>query len=113
MVASQSSPALVQAYLHLFYVSGYFACASVYHLSAWVPTQARRGCQVTSIGAAGGGEPPCGCQESNSGPLEEPVLLTAEMLNFPTTTNPTSEPFPEVRSHLKQQFHKLVSSARN
>lgn len=35
--SSQSSTALVKACLRLFYVSGCFACVSVYRLSAWCP----------------------------------------------------------------------------
>ncbi|KAM7331959.1 hypothetical protein ACRRTK_008667 [Alexandromys fortis] len=47
----------------------------MYEYSAYTPACQKR----TSDPIVDGHEPPCGCWELNSGPLEEqPVLLTAE-----------------------------------
>ena len=48
-------------------------------LACFYPSEARRVCQFCGTGITDGSEPPCGCWELNTGPLEEQaVLLTAE-----------------------------------
>lgn len=53
-------------------------CISVHHVHA-VSMEARRGCQVLRNCVTDNGELPCGCWESNPGPLQEDqALFTAE-----------------------------------
>ena len=44
-----------------------------------MPAEVRRGIRSPGTGVTDGWEPPCGCRELNSGPLEEQaMLLTSE-----------------------------------
>lgn len=49
----------------------YFVCTYVcVLLVCLMPTEARRGCWVPGTGVIDSSEPPCGCWETNPGPLD-------------------------------------------
>jgi hypothetical protein len=52
--------------------------------ASWMPSEDRRGHWSPWSGVVDGCEPPCGCQESNLGPLQEQQLLF--------TTKPSLQP---------------------
>jgi hypothetical protein len=63
----------------LFYVNGVLsACMAVYHVHIGI-SEAKRGSCIFWIRVIDDYKPPCGCWESNSGPMQEqPVFSTIE-----------------------------------
>lgn len=47
------------------------ACMSVYHVHDWCPGVPEEGVRFPGTRVTDACEPPCGCWESNIGPLEE------------------------------------------
>lgn len=70
----------------------------VYHMCAWYLQMSEEDIKSPETGVAGGCKPPRVFWESNSGPLEEQVLLSTEYL---------SSPFP-VPLSLSQKSHHLT-----
>lgn len=53
------------------YVGDLLTCMSVYYLCAWCQKRPEEGVGFLGTGVTGSYEPPCGCYELDSGPLEQ------------------------------------------
>jgi hypothetical protein len=61
---------------------------SMYYVHSWCLQRPEEDAGSSGTGVMNGCDPPCGCQEWNSGPLEEqPVLLTSEPSLQPGSSN--------------------------
>lgn len=66
------------SFIYLFTMYGCSAFIYVCHMHAWLPQNPGDGIRSPGVEVKGGYEPPCECQELNSGPLEEPMFLASE-----------------------------------
>lgn len=76
----------IHGYLYFYFICvGILpVCISVHHMHALCPWRSEDGIESSGTGLTDGCDPPCGCWELNTDPLEEkPVLLTPELLLQP------------------------------